>query len=77
MEHITSHDMALAGGITSACTAKQLKAGGEIPQKGKRITVSVKNKGDLSRDVIKVNLFIKPIRINFSKLVLFKLSRFI
>lgn len=50
--------MVLAGGIISACTAKQLKAGGEIPKKGKRITVSVKNKGDLSRDVIKVNLFI-------------------
>ncbi|KAH7660782.1 zinc finger protein [Dioscorea alata] len=35
--------------------SSELKAGGEIPQKGKRITVSVKNKGDLSRDVIKAD----------------------
>ncbi|XP_039140216.1 zinc finger protein ZPR1-like [Dioscorea cayenensis subsp. rotundata] len=35
--------------------SSELKAGGEIPKKGKRITVSVKNKGDLSRDVIKAD----------------------
>lgn len=32
----------------------QLKPGGAIPDKGKRITLSVKNINDLSRDVIKV-----------------------
>ncbi|KAJ0980260.1 hypothetical protein J5N97_008515 [Dioscorea zingiberensis] len=35
--------------------SSELKAGGEIPKKGKRITVSVKNKLDLSRDVIKAD----------------------
>lgn len=35
---------------------KQLKPGGEIPQKGKKITVSVQSIEDLSRDVIKVTL---------------------
>lgn len=32
----------------------QLKPGGPIPEKGKKITLSVKNIDDLSRDVIKV-----------------------
>jgi len=32
----------------------QLKAGGAIPEKGKKITLRVKNIKDLSRDVIKV-----------------------
>lgn len=32
----------------------QLKPGGRIPDKGKKITVCVKNVKDLSRDVIKV-----------------------
>lgn len=32
----------------------QLKPGGRIPEKGKKITLSVKNVKDLSRDVIKV-----------------------
>ena len=32
----------------------QLKPGGRIPVKGKKITVCVKNVNDLSRDVIKV-----------------------
>lgn len=32
----------------------QLKPGGAIPDKGKRITLCVKNINDLSRDVIKV-----------------------
>lgn len=32
----------------------QVKPGGRIPEKGKKITVLVKNIDDLSRDVIKV-----------------------
>ena len=32
----------------------QLKPGGRIPEKGKRISLRVKNTNDLSRDVIKV-----------------------
>ena len=32
----------------------QLKPGGRIPDKGKKISVCVKNVNDLSRDVIKV-----------------------
>jgi zinc finger protein len=32
----------------------QLKPGGRIPEKGKTITLCVKNANDLSRDVIKV-----------------------
>lgn len=35
---------------------EQLKPGGAIPEKGKKITLSVKNITDLSRDVIKVSL---------------------
>ena len=35
----------------------QLKPGGAIPEKGKKITLSVKNIADLSRDVIKVCFF--------------------
>ena len=36
----------------------QLKPGGRIPEKGKKITLNVKNVNDLSRDVIKVCNFI-------------------
>jgi hypothetical protein len=32
----------------------QLKPGGRIPEKGKRIALTVKNISDLSRDLIKV-----------------------
>ncbi|OVA05104.1 zinc finger protein [Macleaya cordata] len=44
--------------MASTCDAcgyrnSELKAGGHVPEKGKRITVLVKNKDDLSRDVIK------------------------
>ncbi|KAJ4821463.1 Zinc finger protein ZPR1 [Rhynchospora pubera] len=35
--------------------SSELKPGGEIPQKGKRITLRVKNLRDLSRDVIKAD----------------------
>ncbi|KAJ3704285.1 hypothetical protein LUZ61_007990 [Rhynchospora tenuis] len=35
--------------------SSELKPGGEIPQKGKRITLRVKNVRDLSRDVIKAD----------------------
>jgi len=34
---------------------EQLKPGGAIPEKGKKITLSVRNITDLSRDVIKVS----------------------
>ena len=34
---------------------EQLKPGGAIPEKGKKITLSVKDITDLSRDVIKVS----------------------
>lgn len=37
-----------------SCCALQVKPGGRIPDKGKKITVHVKNIKDLSRDVIKV-----------------------
>ncbi|KAG4109148.1 hypothetical protein ERO13_1Z049309v2 [Gossypium hirsutum] len=45
--------------MASTCDAcgyrnSELKPGGAIPDKGKRITLSVKNINDLSRDVIKV-----------------------
>ncbi|GMP71441.1 hypothetical protein CsSME_00029840 [Camellia sinensis var. sinensis] len=44
--------------MASSCDAcgyrnSELKPGGRIPQKGKKITVLVKNINDLSRDVIK------------------------
>jgi hypothetical protein len=35
----------------------QLKPGGEIPAKGKKITLRVQNARDLTRDVIKVWMF--------------------
>jgi len=34
----------------------ELKAGGEIPAKGKKITLRVQNAKDLTRDVIKVRM---------------------
>ncbi|KAK9267677.1 hypothetical protein L1049_010108 [Liquidambar formosana] len=48
--------------MASSCDAcgyrnSELKPGGRIPEKGKRITVCVKNINDLSRDVIKVLYF--------------------
>lgn len=41
MKHIQSHDMALIGNTT-----KQFKTGGEIPNKGKKITMSVQWRSD-------------------------------
>lgn len=38
----------------------QLKPGGRIPEKGKKITLYVKNVRDLSRDVIKVCNLLYP-----------------
>ena len=38
----------------NCCSLLQLKPGGRIPDKGKKITLCVKNVKDLSRDVIKV-----------------------
>lgn len=38
----------------------QLKPGGRIPDKGKKITLQVKNVKDLSRDVIKVRNLLYP-----------------
>jgi hypothetical protein len=38
----------------------QLKPGGRIPEKGKKITLHVKNIKDLSRDVIKVCYLLYP-----------------
>ncbi|ONM09576.1 ZPR1 zinc-finger domain protein [Zea mays] len=35
----------------------ELKPGGEIPAKGKKITLRVQNAQDLTRDVIKVWMF--------------------
>ena len=40
----------------SVLSPLQLKAGGAIPAKGKKVTLSVRNVEDLSRDVIKVSL---------------------
>lgn len=42
----------------------QLKAGGGIPEKGKKITLHVKNINDLSRDVIKVCIFYQDLDIS-------------
>lgn len=39
-----------------SCTFVQLKPGGRIPEKGKKISLTVKNVNDLSRDVIKVSM---------------------
>jgi zinc finger protein len=39
--------------------SEQLKPGGAIPEKGKKITLSVKNITDLSRDVIKVSFLLQ------------------
>lgn len=33
--------------------SNEVKTGGEVPEKGRRITVSVENKEDLSRDILK------------------------
>ncbi|THU46788.1 hypothetical protein C4D60_Mb09t08580 [Musa balbisiana] len=41
---------------TCGYRSSELKAGGEIPEKGKRITVYVQNIEDLSRDVIKSDM---------------------
>jgi len=41
--------------LSSLCF-DQLKAGGEIPAKGKKITLRVQNAKDLTRDVIKVRM---------------------
>lgn len=38
------------------CSSLQLKPGGPISEKGKKITLHVENIKDLSRDVIKVQL---------------------
>lgn len=43
----------------------QLKPGGRIPEKGKKITLYVKNIKDLSRDVIKVCFLLYLLYLNF------------
>jgi hypothetical protein len=42
----------------------QLKAGGRIPEKGKKISLTVRDINDLSRDVIKV-CFCCDLNLNF------------
>lgn len=42
----------------NCCSLVQLKPGGRIPDKGKKITLCVKNVKDLSRDVIKVKFLV-------------------
>jgi len=45
--------------LTFLGNSEQLKPGGAIPEKGKKITLSVKNITDLSRDVIKVSFLLQ------------------
>ena len=39
--------------LTAIDRSNEVKTGGEVPEKGRRITVSVENKEDLSRDILK------------------------
>ena len=46
---------------TNTVNYDQLKPGGSIPAKGKKISVNIKSLKDLTRDVIKVIFLLRPI----------------
>jgi len=52
---VSTSSMSINSVITNnlADRSNEVKTGGEVPEKGRRITVSVNNKEDLSRDILK------------------------
>lgn len=52
---VSTSSMSIDSAITNnpVDRSNEVKTGGEVPEKGRRITVSVNNKEDLSRDILK------------------------
>jgi hypothetical protein len=55
--------------ILTGCEIVQLKPGGSILEKGKKISLVVKSPRDLSRDVIKVCSFFMLLRVAYSRCI--------